>query len=431
MQPAGLFQVVGNYYSLAFVCGPAGRSRVSNFPLEARRTHSTGEENAAENKASKANLGHYQFKRTYKCCHHLNRTQRNISGKMSEKPNDSPAFRLRPRSEPKSYYTIRLEYSANPAAFTRERPRSSLTKRRTTSTKASYSKSRSRASGNSKAANLYGQHTDRTPSAQQAAAKAANVMSKEDIEREEGRKRLQRELSHSITTDAMISPFLQRLELENLKHSSVYEQNYITLKIESVTKVKQQAVAGATSISPQSGPKDGQTNGHIICRCSGTDSSNRDLFLTVHLHDEFACEKIVKVDKIMSIAKFKTGPPKFQGSTETDSKRSTTNGGSSSNSLNNERREQIDFDVIVRYDGPAPSASTASGGSATYRKPVIPYVCITDMIEEPTDPYVEMPLPSAPLPPQIQQPEPYIPETSSGSGASGRYAEAKVHLDGD
>lgn len=386
---------------------------------------------------------------------------------MADKPNDSPAFRLRPRSEPKSYYTIRLEYSANPAAFTRERPRSSLTKRR--GAKSSYSKSKSRKHGGKAAATV----ATAAPGASQGQAEAgqvvrANVMSKEEVEREEKRKQLQRELSQSISNTNMISPFLQRLELEQLKHSSVYELNYVTMRIESITRLKQAADSPSTTTTtttPGTAQQSASQGGHLICRCSSTDDAagadedandqsagSKKLYLNVHLYNEFARDDLVKVGKIMSVAKFRTGPPRARLDATPPPTTRAANGGSAAPALaaavddddelsNGERAgQQLDFDVIVRYDGSNPSNQTgAASGSAAKKRPLIPYVCITDMIEEPTDPYVDAPLPSPPLPSQLQQPKPYLPEGGIAGGnyggdsgaTSSHHLEAKVPVASD
>ena len=129
----------------------------------------------------------------------------------AEETNDSPAFRLRPRAEPKSYYTIRLEYSANPAAFTRERPRSA--KRRSVSSSHRTSYSRSKNHGSSGSNGRYSSTStaaqrnllnDRFPS-RQASEQAPHAPTKEELEREERRKQLQREIAQSITKDLFIS----------------------------------------------------------------------------------------------------------------------------------------------------------------------------------------------------------------------------------
>lgn len=330
---------------------------------------------------------------------------------MSEKQNDSPAFRLRPRAEPKSYYTIRLEYSANPAAFTRERPRSSLTKRRDTSKRSSYSRSKlPRANGNKTGGQQYdGHHNAGLSAGGGEPVKQVNVMTKEDIEREERRKQLQRELSHSITTDKMISPFLQRLELDELKPSSIYEQNYITLRVNRVSVTKQQATTNNNN-NKNEDDSDNILGKHIVCSCSSIDDSllgpmdkddilaleHNKIHLNVHLFDEFANEKLIKVDKIMNIAKFKTGPAISE-------LKSSSSSPSTEVTKTSDHCPNLNFDVIVKYDDSLSSLSSRSStatitSDSNRKKPLIPYVCITDMIEEPTDPYVEMPPPSPPPP---------------------------------
>jgi hypothetical protein len=315
---------------------------------------------------------------------------------MSEKPNDSPAFRLRPRAEPKSYYSIRLEYSANPAAFTRERPRSNIAKKRSSSNKSSYSRAKQQSNKLTAAAQSVLRHDNYAPVSTLPPIKLENVLSKEDIEREERRKQLRRDTSRSITTDTMISPFMQRLSVDELKPSKVYDQNYITLKIEKVTREQQAGDARAC----------------VMCQCSTVsfddeaDDDDDDIkpsgIINVRLYDEYADEKLLEVGKILNIAKFKTGSDRPTGNHA---------GEPADNNL-----KWYNFDVIVGYDEidsaalaspppfpslpitpPLPSPSTTMNGGANQRKmPLIPFVSITSMIEQPTEPFVEMAPPSPP-----------------------------------
>lgn len=292
---------------------------------------------------------------------------------MSEEQNDSPAFRLRPRrAEPKSYYTVRLEYSANPAAFTREKPRSN-TKRKALSqkTSASYSKTKSGkiahydyAGGGQLAATTMTLATPPKPI----------VISKEELEQEERRKRLQREIAESITTDVMISPFIQRLELDELKADSVYDQNYITLKIKNVERYKQ------------------SNERHLVCKCCGTHDSMTKLYLNVHLFDEYASDSLVKAEKMINVAKFRTSGPTLVSDNNNDG----GDRGGGDPGIN-----WIGFDVIVKYDGKEPKAG---------HRPLIPFVSITDMIEKPTEPFVEM-----------SPPSPIVEITPSGNNNINRY----------
>lgn len=238
--------------------------------------------------------------------------------------------------------------------------------------------------------------------------KLENVVSKEDIEREERRKQLRREISQSITTDTMISPFMQRLSIEELKPSAIYDQNYITLRIEKVTPM-QRAEGGAGGAS------------HVVCKCSrvsledetdddddddGDDEKNSTTFINVHLYDEYANESLLKVGKILNVAKFKTGPD-----TPTGNHADSGHVGPPPDDA-----RWVHFDVIVRYTddsagkaagssllAPPPMAPTqsssevaASSGSSQLKAPMIPFVSITDMIEQPIEPFVEMPPPSPP-----------------------------------
>lgn len=358
---------------------------------------------------------------------------------MSEEQNDSPAFRLRPRrAAPKSYYTVRLEYSANPAAFIRERPRTS-------------SKLRvfSRKTGSTNATT--GSGLNQGPAQLKPAAP-----SKEEQEREERRMMLHRDSASSITTDTMISPFMQRLHLDELEPDSVYEHNYITLKIKQVEQ---------------------SSNGRLlICLCQSIDSPNKRI--NVRLYNEYADTSLVKPEKIMSIAKFRTGPvidnepnapkdnnnidsplylnPHNNGHTIAASNKliqiaqaqhtSTRGESSRSPSVKSETEEAhrsisrasdsteplgrqtpspsvspsmglsnlVPFHVIVRFDelvaratsnsnrsnsmqGVASGSSgvATSGSPSVSRRPLVPFVSITsDMIEQPEEPYVEMSPPS-------------------------------------
>lgn len=194
---------------------------------------------------------------------------------MAEEQNDSPAFRLRPRrAAPKSYYTVRLEYSANPAAFIRERPRGSGGSKRKVLTRKTGSNA--------------------TKAAANQLASLANIrpaaVSKEEQELDERRMKLHRGVSESITSDTIISPFLERLELEDLEPDSVYEHNYITLRIKEVEQSDDSKA--------------------LNCVCSSTDGLPSGCRVNVCLHDEYANQSLVKPDKIISIAKFRTGPSK-------------------------------------------------------------------------------------------------------------------------
>lgn len=183
---------------------------------------------------------------------------------MSEEQNDSPAFRLRPRrAAPKSYYTVRLEYSANPAAFIRERPRSS-TKRRVFKQKS-------------------GSNTTK------GALNHPTVISKEEREREEKRISLLRDTSQSITTDTPLSPFMQRLQMNELEPDSVYEHNYITLRIKEVE------LPDANSRL-------------LICACNTVDQFPSEYSIKVELYSDYADTSLIKKGKIINVAKFKTGP---------------------------------------------------------------------------------------------------------------------------
>lgn len=284
---------------------------------------------------------------------------------MSEEQNDSPAFRLRPRrSAPKSYYAVRLEYSANPAAFIRERPRP---KRKAFTQKTGSNSTH--------------------PAGKVATTGSAkpNVMSKEEREREERRLLLHRDISESITTNTMISPFIQRLTIDELEPDSLYEHNYITLRIKKVEQSHNRRLISCDCIEI-----DGETNAtHAV---------------SVKLHNEYADVDILKEGKILSITKFRTGPHMAT----IDDESSLVRG--------NEHMITLPFTVIVKYDelverstsnsnkGAISAATTTTtaiarsaspSGASVNRRPVIPFISVSDMIEQPEEPFVEM-CPSSP-----------------------------------
>lgn len=329
---------------------------------------------------------------------------------MSEEQNDSPAFRLRPRrAAPKSYYTVRLEYSANPAAFIRERPRSN-NKRKVFTQKS-------------------GSNSTKTASFQNIGDSSLllNVVSKEEKEREARRALLRRDIRESITTNTKISPFMQRVDLDELEADSVYEHNYITLRLKAVEKV------------------DKDDSQILCCLAHGIDKSSAEQFVTIKLYNEYADAKLIQRGKMISIGKFRTSPLREQNTesnsddsemaeityTQTDigtfagnrsnqtaqldsnseTKQSPNNSiksgdfKNSSQSGVSSKLKLLPFHIIVRYDEVVervtPSANIARGGSSTptssssmktslSRRLLMPFISITDMIEQPIEPFVEM-----------------------------------------
>lgn len=368
---------------------------------------------------------------------------------MTDEQNDSPAFRLRPRrSAPKSYYAVRLEYSANPAAFIRERPRP----KRKAFTQKSGSNSthlsgKVTASGHSK----------------------PNVITREEREQEEKRLLLHRDISESITTNIMISPFMQRLQIDELEPDSIYEHNYITLKIEEVEQSHNRRL--------------------LSCSCVGVENHDTVYAITVKLHNEYADTDIVKEGKILSITKFRTSSLHSsydeQGGSESNrlsnhaqqatshniANKSCMNSGKLSPSMATQSQEEstpvqipsptstsikiethdyrgrpspsssvtpsdhefsshttprkpkceadktetghtilLPFYIIVKYDELVERSTSNSnkgaslaiarsaspiGSASVYRRPVIPFISVSDMIEQPIEPYVEI-CPSSP-----------------------------------
>lgn len=165
------------------------------------------------------------------------------------------------------------------------------------------------------------------------------------------RKALHRDSSQSITTNTIMSPFVQRIQLTELKPDSAYEHNYILLRIEKVEQ--------------------SQSGGRLLtCICQSTEDSTAtsDQSISVQLYGEYANTSLVKPGKIISIAKFRTGPAVDTGGGDGTVK--MEEGGDEA------RVGGLDFSIIVA----SPSLS---------RRPLIPFVSITDMIEQPTEPHVE------------------------------------------
>lgn len=361
---------------------------------------------------------------------------------MSEEQqqNDSPAFRLRPRrAAPKSYYEVRVEYSANPSAFIRERTTTNSKRKVFTSKTGSQRVSTIRNNNNN--------------------GQLQTIISKEEKELEAKRMLLQREISESITDSKLVSPFMQRLCLDELKPDSVYEHNYITLRIKRIGR---------------------STNGQLAhCLCESTedvyddDNNNQDppvnkfKTVSVRLYNEYAETPLIKPEKLISIAKFKTSPlmpwqdsegdnidesratPPTTLNTNNNDKitndndnkcgflnTNTTNTTNSNEFISNNintNNKRLPFMVIVKYDefNKNVNKSTSSSGTfaasssyrldegvggacdvsgdsssatssvtitlrRTSRRPLIPFISITDMIEQPVEPFVEMG-PSSPV----------------------------------
>lgn len=313
---------------------------------------------------------------------------------MSDETNDSPAFRLRPRrAEPKSYYTVRLEYSANPAAFTRERPRLVGAKRRAPSQRSSapgssYSRTKQTKTGGYN----YGHLVQTTAGLPQVPKQA--VVTKEDLERENRRKQLQREIAESITQDTMISPFMERIQASELEADSVYEENYISLKIKHVDHTNEKK--------------------HLVCRCHTMDIDEESpvLYVNVHLHGDYASTSLLKNGKIINIGKFKTGPA-----------RPTRGGGGDMIGDISEISDNdwVGFDVIVKYDEQRKTSNLS---------PLIPFVSITDMIEKPTEPFVEM-APPSPQSAATQLNVPNLPQRVETNRRLDDASDTKHHMNND
>lgn len=321
---------------------------------------------------------------------------------MSEEQNDSPAFRLRPRrAAPKSYYTVRLEYSANPAAFIRERPRSN-NKRKVFTQKS-------------------GSNSTKTPSFQNIGDTnlLLNVVSKEEKEREARRVLLRRDIRESITTNTKISPFMQRIDLDELKADSDYEHNYITLRLKSCFE------------------KVDQDDSQILyCLAHGIDKSSIQQHVTIKLYNEYADSRLIQRGKMISIGKFRTSPIGGQNRTfETTNDGSeiaditcapdaeTFTGNRSNQTAQSDNNSEIKtslnsiksgdfktststevpsklnilpFHIIVKCDdtyiakGPSLPTTSSSIRTSLNRRLLMPFISITDMIEQPIEPFVEM-----------------------------------------
>lgn len=271
----------------------------------------------------------------------------------ASKTEDSPASRLRPRSgAPKSYYEIRLEYSANPAAFTRERPRN-LTRQKGFSTKTRVRPVTTTAS-----------HQHDSKRARERAKKL-----------EEKRANFRRDRASSITSNAQMSPFMERILVNELKPSKIYSQNYIVLQIKQVELAKHATPKGYSSVA--------------TCMCEsidhlsteGVDNSNQLQKVKLLLYDEYSNETLLKPNKYIGVGKFKTGPLdesapiKLQDHQQSNKKQSTV-------SPKDSAKQLLPYSVIAQYD-----ENCLVG---TNKIPLMPFVNITDMIEQPSEPYVEM-----------------------------------------
>lgn len=235
--------------------------------------------------------------------------------------NDSPAFRLRPRqAAPKSYYTVRLEFSGNPASFIRDR-----------------SKGNKRKSGGSAVKNANN------------IKKACNsniIKIKEERKYDEKRLQMRRETKRSITTDTPLSPFLEQIHISELQPNSTYEHNYISLDILKVVQ-SNEAPLLTCLCQARSDPGD-----------SDDASMNSTYQIYVTLYDEYSDVSKVRPGKSISIAKFRTSS-KLEIEDEHDSP---------SNKL-------LPFSVIIKY------VPVQGEGSKNDRDPLIPFVSVTDMIE--------------------------------------------------
>jgi len=244
-----------------------------------------------------------------------------------------------------------------------------------------------------------------------------HAITKEELEREERRKQLQREIAQSVTTDTPISPFIQRIDLSELKPNTTYEHNYISLRVESLNLKELHGDQRC-----------------MICRCSGlgaacplsaiSDSETQikqespsDLYLNVQLFNHYANDTIIKVDKIINIGKFKTGPTQSnfgQNISERD------------DTIDNSR--YIGFDVIVNYE----NLQSPQSNNKTAPRPLIPFVSVTDMIEEPLEPYVETaPSPEVRLDGGDEKSKPdFEVNVRAGAGAVASTKAPKTEIDG-
>lgn len=277
----------------------------------------------------------------------------------AEESTDSPAFRLRPRrGAPKQYYTVRLEYSANPAAFIRtERPRTGASKRKTAN---SNGRNRNRNGNINAGTGKYTKNakTGSAPGPGPIDYQVPVVKTKEQREREERRKRLHRELSSSITnnTNTVISAFLQRKHLDELEPETIYKHEYIVLKILS------------------------QLNG---TKFLGQDAVS-ELKVQVDLAKEFANEAMIVPGKFMNLGKFKTGPKIEPTISVAISNSPTGTAGHAKLEPDTPTQQLLPFEVIAKTT----TITNPLGGMPRF-KPIVPFVSITDKVDQPQEPYVQ------------------------------------------
>lgn len=173
----------------------------------------------------------------------------------SEEQNDSPAFRLRPRqAAPKSYFAVRLDFSGSPRSFARSRTskRKGSSSNNQNSTNSgggrnsnnnsklasnNYNSNATVTSNNSNNSNKrYCQQTSSQYHQQQLQAIQLQREQEEIRRREDKRLALRREAAKSIAIDTPISPFLERLHLDDLTENQIYEHYYISLRILKVIR---------------------------------------------------------------------------------------------------------------------------------------------------------------------------------------------------
>lgn len=162
----------------------------------------------------------------------------------NEEQNDSPAFRLRPRqAAPKSYFAVRLDFSGSPRSFARPRtskrktstsnnPNSTNSNTRYSTNNNNYNQYSTEEAANNSSSNNHKRYCQQTSSQQQQ--HLANQLQREQEEtkrKEDKRLALRREVPKCIAINTPISPFLERLHLDDLEENQIYEHNYISLKI--------------------------------------------------------------------------------------------------------------------------------------------------------------------------------------------------------
>lgn len=307
---------------------------------------------------------------------------------------DSPAFRLRPRrGPPKSYFEVKLEYQT-PTSSTQIANRNS---------------NKPKATKKNKLPNQHpttSSNKDDAPkviaSYQQGELKLRLRLEREERQWEEKRRKLVRDRANSITINSSMSPFMERLPLNEIQASRIYPYNYILLKVNKAEQVdshherRLECICEAHHDDHSSSLEQFNVIDQIL------DQEMTALGVNVLLYEEYSNLNLIKPGKILGIGKFRTGSlikrasispganSKFNISPQPGSSRPDTS------------MKMMPFNIIVRYDEACTFGSN--------RLPLVPFLNVSDhTVEQIEEPYVDQPPPS---PPKSGQ------EQTSGQSAS-------------